>query len=175
MKLLDIVHPAALTLVEIAKSQDSEVGDGTTTVVMLAGEFLKEAKQYIEEGVFPQIIIKAYRKASQLAAKYIQEIAVPISAKTDEQKHDLLEKCAATAMNSKLIFYQKSFFAKMVVSAVLHLDEDLNLDMIGIKKITGGALQESNYVEGVAFKKKLFLTLVSNNNPNALKILKYVY
>jgi len=153
MKLLEIVHPAALTLVEIAKSQDSEVGDGTTTVVMLAGEFLKEAKPFIEEGVHPQIIIKAYRKASQLAEKYIQEIAIPINTKTDDQRRDLLEKCASTAMNSKLIFSQKVFFSKMVVSAVLHLDEDLNLDMIGIKKVTGGALQESIYVEGVAFKK----------------------
>jgi len=110
MKLLEIVHPAALTLVEIAKSQDSEVGDGTTTVVMLAGEFLKEAKPFIEEGVHPQTIIRAFRKASQLAEKYIQEIAIPINIKTDDQKRDLLEKCAATAMNSKLIFSQKIFF-----------------------------------------------------------------
>jgi T-complex protein 1 subunit eta len=66
VKLLDIVHPAAKTLVDIAKSQDSEVGDGTTSVMILAGEFLKEAKQFIEDGVHPQVIIKSYRLASQL-------------------------------------------------------------------------------------------------------------
>lgn len=66
IKLLDIVHPAAKTLVDIAKSQDAEVGDGTTSVVVLAGELLKEAKSFIEEGVHPSIIIKGYRKACEL-------------------------------------------------------------------------------------------------------------
>lgn len=63
ISLLDIVHPAAKTLVDIAKSQDNEVGDGTTSVVLLAGELLKESKQYIDEGMHPQVIIKGYRKA----------------------------------------------------------------------------------------------------------------
>jgi hypothetical protein len=66
MKLLDIVHPAAKTLVDIARSQDAEVGDGTTSVVLLAGELLKEVKGYIEEGVSPHIIIKGYRQAARL-------------------------------------------------------------------------------------------------------------
>lgn len=66
MKLLDIVHPAAKILVDIAKSQDSEVGDGTTTVVLLAGEFLREAKPFIEDGVHPQNLIRSYRTASYL-------------------------------------------------------------------------------------------------------------
>jgi T-complex protein 1 subunit eta len=66
MKLLDIVHPAAKTLVDIALSQDAEVGDGTTSVVLLAGELLKEIKSYIEEGVSPHVIIKGYRQAARL-------------------------------------------------------------------------------------------------------------
>lgn len=66
MKLLDIVHPAAKTLVDIARSQDAEVGDGTTSVVLLAGELLKEVKGYIEEGVSPHVIIKGYRNAARL-------------------------------------------------------------------------------------------------------------
>jgi T-complex protein 1 subunit eta len=66
MKLLDIVHPAAKTLVDIARSQDAEVGDGTTSVVLLAGELLKEVKGYIEEGVSPHVIIKGYRQAARL-------------------------------------------------------------------------------------------------------------
>ncbi|KAJ8979923.1 hypothetical protein NQ317_003665 [Molorchus minor] len=122
LKLLDIVHPAAKTLVDIAKSQDAEVGDGTTSVVLLAGEFLKQIKSYVEEGVHPRIIIKA-------------------------------KKCAATAMSSKLIHQQRSFFSKMVVDAVLLLDELLPLNMIGIKKVQGGALEDSILVAGVAFKK----------------------
>lgn len=83
MKLLDIVHPAAKTLVEIAKSQDEEgnfrliqfesnlVGDGTTSVVVLAGEFLKQAKSFVEEGVHPQSIIKGFRRASELVISYL--------------------------------------------------------------------------------------------------------
>ena len=66
LKLLDIVHPAARTLVDIARAQDAEVGDGTTSVVLLAEQLLKEVRSYIEEGVSPHIIIKGYRRAAQL-------------------------------------------------------------------------------------------------------------
>lgn len=68
LKLLDIVHPAARTLVDIARAQDAEVGDGTTSVVLLAAQLLKEVRSYIEEGVSPHIIIKGYRKAAQLVS-----------------------------------------------------------------------------------------------------------
>lgn len=153
MKLLDIVHPAAKTLVEIAKSQDAEVGDGTTSVVLLAGEFLKQLKPFVEEGVHPRIIIKAVRSALQLCQDKIAEMAVKIDKSTLAERRELLEKCAATALNSKLIHQQKEFFSKMVVEAVLQLDELLPLNMIGIKKVSGGALEDSQLVAGVAFKK----------------------
>lgn len=153
MKLLDIVHPAAKTLVDIAKSQDAEVGDGTTSVVLLAGEFLKQVKPYVEEGVHPRIIIKAVRKATSLALQKIDELSVKIQ-KSDKAEHRaLLEKCAATALSSKLIHQQKGFFSRMVVDAVMSLDELLPLNMIGIKKVTGGALEDSLLVDGVSFKK----------------------
>jgi len=153
MKKLDIVHPAAKSLVDIAKSQDAEVGDGTTSVVLLAGEFLKQVKMYIEEGVHPRVIVKAFRKGCQLSIDRIKELAVPIKAATDEERRELLEKCASTALSSKLIHQQKHFFGKMAVDAVAHLDPLLPLDMIGIKKVQGGALEDSFLVAGVAFKK----------------------
>ncbi|TMW53104.1 hypothetical protein DOY81_001832, partial [Sarcophaga bullata] len=153
MKLLDIVHPAAKTLVDIAKSQDAEVGDGTTSVVLLAGEILKQVKPFVEEGVHPRIIIKAIRKSLQLCMDKINEMAVHIEKQSKEEQKALLIKCAATAMSSKLIHQQKDFFSKMVVDAVLSLDELLPLNMIGIKKISGGSLEESQLVSGVAFKK----------------------
>lgn len=153
MKLLDIVHPAAKTLVEIAKSQDAEVGDGTTSVVLLAGEFLKQIKPFVEEGVHPRIIIKAVRRALQLCHEKINQLAVKIDKSNPEEQRALLEKCAATALNSKLIHQQKEFFSKMVVDAVLLLDELLPLNMIGIKKVSGGALEDSQLIAGVAFKK----------------------
>lgn len=70
LKLLDIVHPAARTLVDIARAQDAEVGDGTTSVVLLAAQLLKEVRSYIEEGVSPHIIMKGYRKACQLVCAF---------------------------------------------------------------------------------------------------------
>nr|XP_012417210.1 PREDICTED: T-complex protein 1 subunit eta isoform X2 [Odobenus rosmarus divergens] len=153
LKLLDVVHPAAKTLVDIAKSQDAEVGDGTTSVTLLAAEFLKQVKPYVEEGLHPQIIIRAFRTATQLAVNKIREIAVTVKKEDKVEQRKLLEKCAMTALSSKLISQQKAFFAKMVVDAVIMLDDLLQLKMIGIKKVQGGALEESQLVAGVAFKK----------------------
>jgi len=153
MKLLDVVHPAAKTLVEIAKSQDAEVGDGTTSVVILAGEFLKQCKPFVEEGVHPRVIIKAFRKATKLALDKINDLGVKINKEDQQEYRSLLEKCAATSMSSKLIHQQKDFFSKMVVDAVMMLDELLPLNMIGIKKVQGGALEDTVLVPGVAFKK----------------------
>ncbi|PUU74136.1 chaperonin Cpn60/TCP-1 family [Tuber borchii] len=151
MKLLDIVHPAARILTDIARSQDAEVGDGTTSVVVLAGEILKESKPFIEEGVSSQIIIKGFRTAARLAENKIKEIAVRIE-KGD--RRDTLLKLATTAMSSKLIKSNSSFFSKMCVDAVMSLDqESLNEKLIGIKKVPGGGLQDSLFVNGVAFKK----------------------
>nr|GMD17693.1 T-complex protein 1 subunit eta [Ipomoea batatas] len=153
MKLLDIVHPAAKILVDIAKSQDSEVGDGTTTVVLLAGEFLKEAKPYIEDGVHPQNLIRSYRTACNLAIEKVKELVVSIEGKSMEEKRSLLAKCAATTLSSKLIGGEKDFFASMVVDVVLSIGDDDRLNMIGIKKVAGGTMRDSFLVNGVAFKK----------------------
>ena len=153
ISLLDIVHPAAKTLVDIARSQDNEVGDGTTSVVLLAGELLKEAKGFIEEGMHSQIIIRGFRKAMAEAVKRIKEISVKLIDKDEEEKRDMLKKCAMTSLNSKLINSYKEFFGEMVVDAVSHLDDDLDKKMIGIKKVTGGSVTESQLIEGVAFKK----------------------
>ncbi|KIY03228.1 uncharacterized protein Z520_01695 [Fonsecaea multimorphosa CBS 102226] len=152
MRLLDIVHPAARILTDIARSQDAEVGDGTTSVVVLAGEILKEVKELVEQGVSTQTIVKGLRRASAMAINKIKEIAVSVD--DGANKRETLRKLAATAMSSKLIHRNSGFFTKMVVDAVLSLDqEDLNEKLIGIKKITGGALEDSLFVNGVAFKK----------------------
>ncbi|XP_076171647.1 T-complex protein 1 subunit eta-like [Ptiloglossa arizonensis] len=153
LRILEVVHPAAKTLVDIAKSQDAEVGDGTTSVVLLAGEFLKQMKPFIEEGVHPRIMIKALRLALQIAVDKINSTSVKID-KCDQRKvTKLLEECAETSMSSKLIHQQKEFFSCLVVKAVLMLDDMLPLNMIGIKKVSGGALEDSELIEGVAFKK----------------------
>jgi T-complex protein 1 subunit eta len=116
-QLLDIVHPAARILVDIARSQDAEVGDGTTSVVVLAGEILKEVKDHVEQGVSSQIIIKGLRRASQMAVNKIKEIAVS----TDEgNRRETLKKLAATAMTSKLIKRNTEFFTESTISILFN-------------------------------------------------------
>ncbi|KAK9362943.1 chaperonin Cpn60/TCP-1 family [Lipomyces starkeyi] len=154
LKLLDVVHPAAKVLVDISRSQDAEVGDGTTSVTILAGELLRESKAFVEEGVSTHIITKGYRKAAQLAVNKIKELAVHIDRSNETEFRSLLEKCAATAMSSKLIHQNSALFTKMAVDAVLTLDQDdLDESLIGVKKVPGGGLEDSFLVSGVAFKK----------------------
>eukprot|EP00730_Choanoeca_flexa_P014161 TRINITY_DN6089_c0_g1_i1.p1 TRINITY_DN6089_c0_g1~~TRINITY_DN6089_c0_g1_i1.p1 ORF type:complete len:561 (+),score=185.80 TRINITY_DN6089_c0_g1_i1:77-1759(+) len=151
--LLDIVHPAARTLVDIAKSQDAEVGDGTTSVVLLAAEILRQCKPFVEDGVHPQVIIRAFRRACAMALEKINEVAVGVPKDNKEELRALLEKCAATTLSSKMVSMQRGFFSKLVVDAVMILDDHLPLKMIGIKKVQGGALEDSQLVAGVSFKK----------------------
>ncbi|KAE9448217.1 hypothetical protein C3L33_19884, partial [Rhododendron williamsianum] len=130
-----------------------EVGDGTTTVVLLAGEFLKEAKPFIEDGVHPQNLIRSFRTAAYLAIEKVKELANSIEGKSLQEKKRLLANCAATTLSSKLIGGEKEFFATMVVDAVLAIGSDDRLNMIGIKKVPGGNMRDSFLVNGVAFKK----------------------
>lgn len=109
MKLLDIVHPAARVLTDIARSQDAEVGDGTTSVVVLAGEILKEIKEHVEQGVSSQVIIKGLRRAGSMAVNKVKEIAV---STTEGNQRETLRKLARTAMSSKLIYRNEQFFTK---------------------------------------------------------------
>jgi len=153
VNLLEVIHPAGRTLVDIAKSQDAEVGDGTTSVVLLAAEILRNCKQFVEEGVHPQVIVKSLRLGTRMAIDKIKEISMKISHHDKREQRSLLIKCAATTLSSKLVAHSKEFFANMVVDAVMMLDELLPLNMIGIKKVQGGALEDSRLIAGVAFKK----------------------
>lgn len=153
MKKLHIVHPAARILVDIARAQDSEVGDGTTSVVVLAGELLKEAKSFLEDGLVAPQIIKGYRSACTLVLQKLQEMAVDLTEKSTEEKRAMLIKCAETTLTSKLVADYKVFFSDMIVNAVQMLGDDLNISAVGIKKVTGGSVTDSLLVDGVAFKK----------------------
>merc|ERR1719287_26130 len=157
MRLLEVEHPAAKTLVDISMSQDAEVGDGTTSVVLLAVEILSQMKPFIEEGVHPQIIIRHIRSAASLAVARVRSLAVHFDLSTPEGEQ-MLVRTAATALNSKLIASHQDLFAPMVMEAVKSLAavpgglDDLR-GMIGIKKIPGGDVRQSFLVRGVAFKK----------------------
>ncbi|KAF0989703.1 hypothetical protein HZS_1705 [Henneguya salminicola] len=146
---IEVVHPAAQILAAIAKSQDSEIGDGTTTVVVLSGELMREARSFVEDGVYPGLIAKSFLKAARLCVEKIKSVSISTAS---EDKNTLIN-CASTSMNSKLISPYKQKFAEIVVNAVLHLDKNLPTNMIGIKKVPGGTIQDSQLVYGVAFKK----------------------
>ncbi|CAL1301195.1 unnamed protein product [Larinioides sclopetarius] len=150
LKELDVVHPAARTLVDIAKAQDAEVGDGTTTVTLLAAEILKQCKPLIEDAIHPQIMIRSLRTALRMSIVIFFNLYFFFVCR---KQRALLEKCAVTTLSSKLVASQKEFFARIVVDAVMQLDELLPLNMIGIKKIQGGAMEDSMLISGVAFKK----------------------
>jgi T-complex protein 1 subunit eta len=148
--LLDLVHPAARIMADIAKAQDDEVGDGTTSVILIAGEILRNAKNYIEEGMNPQIIIKGFK----MAQKHIMENIESLAIKIDDDNTETLVKCAETSLNSKLLAHYKTFFAQMVVDAVKVLDYDLlDKSLIGIKHVSGGSVRDSQLINGVAFLK----------------------
>jgi len=151
MKLLEIAHPAAKTLVDISMSQDTAVGDGTTSVVLLAAEILTKLKTLVEEGISPTRMIQVIQKTGKFAVDKVGELAVA------GDQEEMLLKCAGTALNSKLISSHRDLFAPMVVSAVTKLHEAGNVDeiqeWISIKQIPGGDVRQSFLVEGVAFKK----------------------
>lgn len=162
LKLLDIVHPAARLIVDVARSQDAEVGDGTTTTTILAGELLKEAKLFVDDNVPVQWIVKGYRLALLEATKYIKSIAVDVDPL--ENGGEMLKRVALTAMSSKLVATNGGFFAKMVVDAVLTVFSDpksptralkpvMDDRLVGLKKVVGGGLEDSLLISGVAFKK----------------------
>lgn len=156
MKLLEIEHPAARTLVDISMSQDSAVGDGTTSVVLLAAEILVHVKALVEAAVHPQTLQRYLRKAGALAVQHVKELAVSYTG-NDEAMQEMLLKTAGTALNSKLIANHKDLFAPMVVEAVTALHKGGSLDdlmsLIAIKRIPGGDVRQSFLVNGVAFKK----------------------
>jgi T-complex protein 1 subunit eta len=153
IKLLDVQHPAAKSLSDVSMSQDAEVGDGTTSVTILAGELLKEAKNFIDDGMHPQVIISGLWTALNVSKEKLRELAVNIDNKSPNEKRDLLIKCAQTSLNSKLIANYKEFFAEIIVSAVEKLEDYMDKTLIGIKHCTGGSITDTLLVDGVAFKK----------------------
>merc|ERR1712166_1363900 len=115
LKSIPVNNPSAKILVDIAKAQDSEVGDGTTSVVVLAGELLKEAKGFLEDGLVAPQIIKGYRTAGNLVLQKLQDMAVDLTDKSAGEKREMLIKCAETTLTSKLVADYKEFFAEMIV------------------------------------------------------------
>ncbi len=152
LKEMDIEHPAAKMMVEIAKTQDDEVGDGTTTTVVLAGELLKRAEALLEQDIHPTIITSGYQMAAQKAVDILDNIAIPVS----EDDEEMLRKVAATAMTGKGMALGKDIFPLLCVRAVTAVLEDgvADIDDIKVEKIVGGTVGDSELIEGMVIDKE---------------------
>jgi thermosome len=154
---VDIDHPAAKMMVEVAKTQDAEVGDGTTTAVILAGELLGKAEDLIDKGVHPTVIVEGYIKAADKALETLENIAIPVKP----AGKGFLKKVAATSMASKLVAENKEQLAKIAVEAVLHVaqmvgeDYVVDLDDIMVEKKPGESMSETRLIEGVVLDKEV--------------------
>ena len=149
LKEMDIEHPAAKMLVEVAKTQEDEVGDGTTTAVIIAGELLKKAEDLLEMEIHPTVISMGYRKAAIKA----QEILDKISIKASDRK--TLQSIAMTAMTGKGTEKARRPLAELIVKAVQMVEEDgvVEKDHININRIQGATVEESQIVNGVVIDK----------------------
>ncbi|XP_060084146.1 T-complex protein 1 subunit beta-like [Ylistrum balloti] len=154
LKSIGIDNPAAKVLVDISKVQDDEVGDGTTSVVVLACELLKEAETLVTQRIHPQTIISGWRKATDAARHALTNFARDHGNDPEKFRNDLLN-IARTTLSSKILTQYKDYFANMTVDAVLRLKGSGNLDAIQIIKKLGGGLSDSYLDEGFLLDKKI--------------------
>ena len=154
---MDIQHPAAKMMLEVAKTQDNEAGDGTTTAVIISGELLNKAQELIERNVHPTIIIDGYRKASERALEVLESIAI----KVEPDSADYLKKVAMTSMASKLVADHKEYLADMAVKAMLAVAEKdgdkykADVDDVKVEKKPGESVRDTKLIQGIVLDKEV--------------------
>ena len=170
MREMEINQPAARMLVETAKKQEDIVGDGTTSVVVIAGELLSKAEELLDDGIATSIVVKGFRNATAKAIELLNGIAI------DADDEETLKKVAVTAMSGKGSDYAKEHLADLVVKAALRIKEDgkSDIDNINIQRVSGDSVEDSFLAEGIVIDK----APVSNNMPKEVKdakiaIMKY--
>ena len=167
LKEIDVQHPAAKMMVEVAKATDSEVGDGTTSAVVMAGSLLDKAESLIDNEIHSVIIADGYKKAQIQATKLLTDIAKPV----DPKDRIILEKIAKTSMQTKLVSVEASDLAKVVVNAALLVMEEKSgyhkviVDNIKVEKKTGGSISDSQLVNGIVLDKEV----VSSSMPKKIE------
>ncbi|MCX6664552.1 MAG: thermosome subunit beta [Euryarchaeota archaeon] len=156
LKEIDVEHPAAKMIVEVAKAQDEACGDGTTTAVILTGELLKTAGELLEQNIHPTVICAGYKLASEKAIEVLNKLAIPI--KTNDKP--TLRNIAMTSMASKGASSSKEILADVVVESVTSIAEKIDnetvvdLDNIQIQKKQGGSIQDTSIIQGIILDKE---------------------
>ncbi|MGA3404573.1 MAG: thermosome subunit beta [Candidatus Bathyarchaeia archaeon] len=157
MKELDVQHPAAKMLVEVAKTQDNEVGDGTTTAVVLTGQLLEQAEKLLDKDVHPTVIVGGYKKAAEKA----KEILGGLSESIDPNDATTLRTIAMTAMGTKSVSGAKDYLAKIAVDAALQVKEardgktKVDIDLVKVLKKHGKSIEETELVKGIVIDKEI--------------------
>ncbi|XP_053991960.1 uncharacterized protein LOC128883521 isoform X2 [Hylaeus volcanicus] len=154
LKSLWIDNPAAKILVDVSKKQDSQCGDGTTGVVVLAAELLRNAETLINQKIHPQVICSGYRMALDVACDTLKKYCIKYT-KADHEFKEALLNVARTTLSSKLLTHEKEKFAELAVSAVLRLNGKPNLDYVKIIKKEGGTLRDSFLEPGFILEKSI--------------------
>ncbi|TMT80443.1 thermosome subunit [Haloterrigena sp. H1] len=156
---MEIDHPAADMIVEVAETQEEEVGDGTTSAVVIAGELLSQAEDLLDQDIHATTLAQGYREAAEEAINALEEIAIDV----DEDDTEVLEQIAATAMTGKGAESAKDLLSELVVEAVRAVadDDGVDTDNIKVEKVVGGSIENSELVEGVIVDKER----VSENMP----------
>ncbi len=151
---MQVEHPAAKMIVEIAKTQDEEIGDGTTTAVVIAGELLKQAEFLLDQNIHPTVIVRGYRMAAEKSHEILNKMAEKISFADDE----LLKRIVTTAICGKSAEIAKDRLAELAVRAVKKVrdeTEGINKDNIKLEKKTGGAIEDTELIEGIVIEKEV--------------------
>jgi chaperonin GroEL (HSP60 family) len=154
---MDVQNPAAKMLVEVAKAQDKEAGDGTTSAVVIAGELLSKAEELLEKNIHPTVIIDGYRLAQEKALATLEDMAMTV----DLKKKDYFKKAAVTSMASKLVAEHKEYLADIVVEAMLSVAQQTNglykadVDDVLVEKKTGESLRETSLIKGIVIDKEI--------------------
>ena len=153
---MQVEHPAAKMIVEVAKTQEAEVGDGTTTAVVIAGELLRRAEELLDQNVHPTVVARGYRMAEEKAQEILNEIAENV--KPDDTR--LLQKIAETALTGKGAETAKARLSALAVTAVINVTEYLNgnyhfdKENIKLEKRTGGAVEDTELIQGILLEKE---------------------
>ena len=156
LEQIDVQHPAAKMIIEIAKTQDKEAGDGTTTAVVIAGELLAKAEELLDQNVHPSIVIKGYTLAAEKAQEIIDSIAIAVEPDNEET----LTKIASTSITGKNAESHKDLLAKLAVEAVKQVAEKVNgtyvvdIDNIKLEKKEGGSVRDTQLIRGVVIDKE---------------------